>query len=165
MKQSAKDYLKLPYAREVIPDLETATFTGLIREFPGCVTQGDTPSETYVLLEEAATSWIEAALRLGQEIPQPTNEESHSGKVALRLPRSLHRKATQAAKRDGISLNQFIVTALAESVGESRARTETNRSIYRVLATSNAATSLTEARAFTITTDSTAANRLRSDVN
>ncbi len=164
MKQSAKEYLKLPYTREIIPDLETGTFTGLIREFPGCVTQGDTPSETYEFLEDAATSWIEAALRLGQTIPQPTDDGNYSGKVALRLPRSLHGKAAQAAKRDGVSLNQFIVTAIAESTGESRARTEAIRSIYSVLASSRAATSSTEAEIYTIQTGA-AANRLGSDVN
>jgi hypothetical protein len=35
----------------------------------------------------------------------------------LRLPRSLHRQATQLAELDGVSLNQFIVAALAEKVG------------------------------------------------
>jgi predicted RNase H-like HicB family nuclease len=164
VKQGVKDYLKLPYTREIIPDLETGTFTGLIREFPGCVTQGDTPSETYEFLEDVAASWIEAALRLGQSIPQPTDDGNYSGKVALRLPRSLHGKAAQAAKRDGVSLNQFIVTAIAESTGESRARTEATRSIYRVLVSSYAATSSTEAKVFTIQTDSDG-NRLRSDVN
>lgn len=165
VKQSVKDYLKLPYTREIIPDLETATFTGLIREFPGCVTQGDTPSETYELLEDAAAAWIEAALRLGQAIPQPTENEHYSGKFALRLPRSLHKKAAQAAKNDGVSLNQFIVTAIAESTGESRARNDATRSIYRAFASSHAATSSTGAEVFTIKTDSSIGNKLRSDVN
>jgi phosphopantothenate synthetase len=33
------------------------------------------------------------------------------------MPKSLHRQATIAAERDRTSLNQFIVTAIAEKVG------------------------------------------------
>lgn len=34
----------------------------------------------------------------------------------LRLPDSLHRLAKELAKEDGISMNQFVTTALAEKV-------------------------------------------------
>ena len=43
--------------------------------------------------------------------------------VALRLPDSLHEYAKQLAAQDDASLNQFIVTAVAEKV--SALRTET----------------------------------------
>jgi hypothetical protein len=33
------------------------------------------------------------------------------------MPKSLHQKATLYAERDGVSLNQFIVTGLAEQIG------------------------------------------------
>jgi len=36
--------------------------------------------------------------------------------VALRLPDSLHQYAKQLAARDDTSLNQFIVTAIAEKI-------------------------------------------------
>jgi len=36
--------------------------------------------------------------------------------VALRLPDSLHRYAKQLAAQDSASLNQFIVTAVAEKI-------------------------------------------------
>ena len=43
--------------------------------------------------------------------------------VALRLPDSLHQYAKQLAAQDDASLNQFIVTAVAEKI--SALRTET----------------------------------------
>lgn len=119
MKKTVQDYLKLPYTREILPDPESGSFTALIREFPGCITQGETVAQAYEYLEDAAFSWIEAALSLGQEIPPPSSDGEFSGKFALRLPRSLHRKASIAAKHDGVSLNQFILSAVAENVGES----------------------------------------------
>ena len=46
----------------------------------------------------------------------------YSGKFNTRVPKSLHRKLVEAAERDGVSLNQWINTALAEAVGEAAAR-------------------------------------------
>ncbi len=54
---------------------------------------------------------------MGHEIPAPGASENYSGRVVLRLPKSLHRRAAELAKHDGISLNQFLVAAVAEHVG------------------------------------------------
>jgi predicted RNase H-like HicB family nuclease len=115
--RTPEEYLKMPYARVLTPDHETGTYTAEILEFPGCIAQGDTPEEAYERLESAAAGWIEAALDMGQEIPEPSDPYSYSGRIALRLPRSLHRRAAQMAERDGTSLNQFLVSAIAERVG------------------------------------------------
>jgi predicted RNase H-like HicB family nuclease len=119
--KTSRDYLKMPYARVLTPDAETGTYTAEILEFPGCIAQGDTPEEAYEHLESAAAGWIEAALDMGQEIPEPSDPYSYSGRIALRLPRSLHRRAAQMAERDGTSLNQFLVSAIAERVGAGSA--------------------------------------------
>ena len=111
------NYLKKPYTRMVIPDEESGWYTAKILEFPGCISQGATVQEAYERLEEAATSWIQAALDAGQDIPQPLLLFGYGGKIALRLPKSLHKQAAIAAERDGASLNQFISTAVAEKVG------------------------------------------------
>jgi predicted RNase H-like HicB family nuclease len=115
--KAPKEYLREPYSRVLTPDEETGTYTAEIREFPGCVAQGDTPEEAFKNLEAAAGSWIEVALAMGQTIPEPAQEESYSGRIVLRLPKSLHRRAAQAAERDGTSLNQFLVAAVAEQLG------------------------------------------------
>jgi hypothetical protein len=36
--------------------------------------------------------------------------------MSLRLPESLHQRARELAKREGISINQLIATALAEKI-------------------------------------------------
>lgn len=110
-------YLKEPYSRVLIPDDESGTYTAVILEFPGCIAQGDTPQEAYEHLEDAAKDWIAAALDLRQEIPSPSQSLSFGGKILLRLPKSLHRRLTLTAETEGVSLNQFIVSALAEKVG------------------------------------------------
>ena len=42
-------------------------------------------------------------------------------RVSLNLPASLKAAAERYARRDGVSLNQFIATALAEKIGAQRA--------------------------------------------
>ncbi len=113
--------LEAPYARVVIPDVETGTFAARVLEFPGCVAQGDSAAEAYENLEGAAKDWLIAALDLGQTIPEPAENQAYRGRFLLRLPRSLHRQAAEAAARDDTSLNQFIVAALAGKIGATSA--------------------------------------------
>ena len=40
--------------------------------------------------------------------------QEYSGKISLRVPKSLHRDLAQGAKNEGISLNQFILYKLAK---------------------------------------------------
>ena len=114
------EILKRPYARVLTPDPD-GRVTAEIMEFPGCVAFGDTSADALARLEEVAVDWINAALEQGQDIPEPLNSIDYSGKLVLRMTRSLHQRAALYADREGVSLNQFIVTCLAEAVGE-RAR-------------------------------------------
>lgn len=45
-------------------------------------------------------------------------EKAYSGKVNLRMPKSLHRDLARRAGEEGVSLNQFMVVVLARAVGE-----------------------------------------------
>lgn len=46
-------------------------------------------------------------------------EKAYSGKVNLRMPKSLHRDLARRAEEEGVSLNQFMVVALARAVESS----------------------------------------------
>jgi HicB-like protein involved in pilus formation len=45
-----------------------------------------------------------------------TPEPSHSGRLLLRMPKALHADLAARSDADGVSLNQFIVSALTEAV-------------------------------------------------
>ena len=117
---TAQEYLRKPYSRILIPN-EEGGYSAELLEFPGCVAQGETTDEAYKNLEDAAESWIEACQETNQEIPEPFINQGFGGKIALRLPRSLHRQAARLAERDGVSLNQYLVAAVAGKVGEDDA--------------------------------------------
>ena len=117
-RSTAESYLELPYARELIPDKESGQFSARIVEFPGCFAIGETAAEAYQELEAAARSWLESCFDQGLAIPEPLAlQEPASGAVSLRMPRSLHRRAAELAKLDNVSLNQFLVAAIATRVG------------------------------------------------
>ena len=114
--RSAQDYLKKPYARILVP-AEDGTYAAELLEFPGCFAQGDTPQQAIENLDAAAVAWIEAAIGQSQEIPEPLATYGCSGKISLRIPRSIHKKALRLAQKDDISLNQFFASAIATRVG------------------------------------------------
>jgi len=105
-------YLSQPYSRVLIPD-ETGGYFGEILEFPGCFTQGATPQEALRNLDEAMTGWIETALDNGQQIPPPLETAGYSGRILLRLPKSIHKAAARRAEMEGVSLNHYLVTSIA----------------------------------------------------
>jgi predicted RNase H-like HicB family nuclease len=111
------EYLRRPYGRVVVPEMD-GTFHAEIVEFPGCIATGDTAAEALANLESVAESWLEATIAKGLHVPEPIENAGYSGKLVVRLAKTLHKKAAHAASRDGVSLNQFIVTCLAEAVGE-----------------------------------------------
>ncbi|MFW6174339.1 MAG: type II toxin-antitoxin system HicA family toxin [Chloroflexota bacterium] len=120
-RKPLEHYLGLAYPFNVYADPEG----GYVAEFPdlpGCVTQADTLQELIEMAEDARVGWIETVYEDGQDIPEPSYPEEYSGKLNLRLPRSLHRQLAESAERDGVSLNQHIVHLLSR--GDAQARIE-----------------------------------------
>ena len=113
----AEDYLREPYARVLIPDAESGGFTAKILEFPGCITEGDTPEEALKCLEDAAAGWIEACLGMGQEIPAALASMPYRGTILLHLPRTLHQRVVEVATTEGVSMNQYLLAVISAAVG------------------------------------------------
>jgi len=98
-----------------------------IEDLPGCYAQGETVEEAKEMIEIARRMWLESAYEDGLDIPLPRDSEQYSGKFLIRTPKSLHRKLDQMAKREGVSLNQFLVFTLSYSVGMKEARKSRTR--------------------------------------
>jgi antitoxin HicB len=117
-EQSVDYYAGLPYHVTVVRDAEDKAkpWTASVEELPGCTSRGRTPEEALNGARTAMTSWLELALEEGREIPEPKSATSHSGRLLLRMPRTLHAELTRASEREGVSLNQFITDVLAAAV-------------------------------------------------
>jgi hypothetical protein len=59
--------------------------------------------------EEMATREVEE--------PPPQQQSTHSGRLLVRMPQSLHAELARVAEHEGVSLNTLITGALASSVG------------------------------------------------
>ena len=120
-ERQARQLAKLPY-RKVIRGDEDDGFLGEVPELPGCLTAGTSEAEALENLQEAMLAWLEAALLAGRRIPMPKTgwENSHSGRLLLRMPRTLHHRLAERAEEEGVSLNQLVVAVLAEGLGSPR---------------------------------------------
>ena len=113
-------YLQLSYRSSVYQDTE-GDFVVEVDDLPGCVTHGRTPDEAFHNLEEAKRAWMESRLAAGLEVPEPRRTEQYSGKILLRMPRSLHRRLAEQSVWEGVSLNQYVVSLLSDaSAGKYR---------------------------------------------
>ncbi|MBI4285763.1 MAG: type II toxin-antitoxin system HicB family antitoxin [Chloroflexi bacterium] len=123
-RRSLVYYLSLEYPVTIHRDADG----GGVAEFedlPGCLTQADTVAELLEMAEDAKRSWLTTAYETGLEIPLPRELDEYKGKILVRVTRSLHRELAAAAKRQGVSLNQYIANLLsagvhAEIIGHSR---------------------------------------------
>ncbi|MGD0798807.1 MAG: toxin-antitoxin system HicB family antitoxin [Acidobacteriaceae bacterium] len=94
-----------------------------IAELDGCVAHGRDAAEALAELASMKRLWIESCLADGKPVPLPAEEDDAlpSGKWLQRVPRTLHRKLADLAQREGVSLNQYVVSVLAEAVGAQAA--------------------------------------------
>ena len=120
-RKSLEDYLALEYPFQVIAD-PGGGYVATFPDLPGCMTQGDTLAELATMAEDARRIWITTAFEQRMDIPLPSYPETYSGKFNVRIPRALHRSLAEAAERDGISLNQYVLALLAR--GDAQARVE-----------------------------------------
>lgn len=124
MNTPTHDYLDLPYHIEIVrsesPEDDDGGWVAEVRELKGCIAQGRTPDELMANIRGAMGAWIDDALSVGDRIPQPRPEVTQSGKLLVRMPRSLHSTLAATAEREGVSLNQLVVSLLSGAISEAR---------------------------------------------
>ena len=119
--KSLEYYLGLEYSIEIIADPDGG-YVALFPDLPGCGTQGETLEETIAMAKEARELWLECEYDADpSRIPLPSYPPDYRGKFNVRIPRSLHHLLVDAAERDGVSLNQYVVMLLTRGEAEDRA--------------------------------------------
>lgn len=94
---------------------------GYLAEVPdlqGCVADGETVEEALYAIEDAIQAWIKTAEEFGDIIPKPSVSSNYSGQWRMRVPKHLHAALALQAKEEGVSLNMFAATLLAEGIGK-----------------------------------------------
>jgi antitoxin HicB len=117
-------YADLSYTVIVEPwdDGDGIYWVARIMELPHCLIHADTPEEAVKEIQEVKLDWIKSNLDRGLLIPEPRPRE-YSGQIRLRISPSLHKMLAMRAETEGMSLNQYMATSLAISVGAPTSKT------------------------------------------
>ncbi|MDO8636591.1 MAG: toxin-antitoxin system HicB family antitoxin [Dehalococcoidia bacterium] len=118
IQKNLEYYAKLAYTiiLEQWDDGKGPYWVARIAELPHCLIHGGTPEEALREIEEVKRDWIKSNLERGLKVPEP-NPRKYSGQIRLRISPSLHKLLSFRAEIEGISLNQYMATTLATSVG------------------------------------------------
>jgi predicted RNase H-like HicB family nuclease len=106
------------YPSQVFWDERDEGFVAIASDLPGCSAFGKTKAKALKELDFAIEAWIATAVDAGEPVPEPSKlpvPNSFSGKVLLRLPKSLHENLAKRAESENVSLNQWMVTLLASN--------------------------------------------------
>lgn len=85
-----------------------------VRELPDVAEFADSRDEAISLALDTIESLKESADEDGRSFPEPIDDdEEFSGRVTLRLSKSMHRSVAQRAELEGVSLNSYVVECIA----------------------------------------------------
>ena len=99
---------------------EDGEYVATCPAFPGLSALGKTEAEALLEGKVALELFIESYLADSIPLPLPEVVHEYSGQFRVRLPKSLHRQASELANSEGVSLNQFIANAVAIQVGATQ---------------------------------------------
>jgi len=111
-------YEGLPYniILECWDDGDGPYYVARVAELPHCLIHDDSQEGAIKEIQEVKREWIKSCLDRGIKVPEPVWHK-HSGQISLRIPPSLHKIMADRAVIEGVSLNQYMTTALANAVG------------------------------------------------
>jgi antitoxin HicB len=120
-EDDVRHYLGLPYRIAVTRDEadEETPWRAVVEELPGCEVRGSTPADATARIPAALADWVATAQADGREIPEPRDARNYSGRLLLRMSRSLHSELALAAERDQVSLNAYINYLLVGALHQS----------------------------------------------
>jgi len=106
-------------------------YVSRVKEFPGLSEFCETAEEARSLTIDALTGLKKMSDSKGTSFPEPAHiEEDFSGRITLRLPKTLHRKLSESAEDEGISLNQYIVSLISSQSGKNEVENQIRELVF-----------------------------------
>ena len=95
-------------------------FEARVKELPDLTDYADSYEEAYELAIDSIETTMEIFAEKNRPMPMPiVPVDNFSGRVTLRLPKSLHRVLANTSKDEGVSLNQYLCNVLSYFSGFS----------------------------------------------
>lgn len=96
------------------------SYFAYVQELPDISSYADGYQDVYENCIESLEVLHADAIDKGKDFPMPYRPPApagHSGRVTLRMSRSMHADIARCADEDGVSLNQWIIEAIAQRRG------------------------------------------------
>lgn len=113
-----------PDAYTIIVRLENhdgeSYYVGRVLEFPNISAFEDSAQEARNMVIDALETLKTIADEDGISFPAPypVYDDEYSGRISLRLPKSLHAKVAKQAEKECVSINTLLVSAISSYTGE-----------------------------------------------
>jgi predicted HicB family RNase H-like nuclease len=109
-----------------------SVFEATIREFPDVKEYGDSYEEAYELALDSIRALNAAAQEEGWFFPAPAApDQTFSGRITLRMPKFLHRIVALRADEEGVSLNAYLCTVIANAGTPAKAHGHGQATVIR----------------------------------
>jgi antitoxin HicB len=119
MKQNLDAY---PFTIRPLDKEDGGGFLIEFPDLPGVISDGETPHEAIENGRDALRSALVTLKEFGDAIPEPGAFGSASGQWRQRVPKSLHARLVERARREGVSLNTLVTAMIAEGLGQRQRR-------------------------------------------
>ncbi|MGZ8220943.1 MAG: toxin-antitoxin system HicB family antitoxin [Methylobacter sp.] len=104
-----------------------------VAELPDVAEYADSFEQAYALAIDTLETTAEIFAKQGKPMPEPIiPADDFSGRLTLRLSKSLHRALAKAAKNEGVSLNQHLTNVLNYYAGYAQAFETENKTLELV---------------------------------
>ncbi len=119
LESKVEYYDSLPYTFVIERRDDQGTYyVARVIELPDLFMVGDTSAEAIAELESVKKEWIKTYLELGNKMPEPLKLRNYKGQYPLRMQPSLHEALALRAELEGVSINQYIISALSRTIGQ-----------------------------------------------
>ncbi len=97
-------------------------------DLPGCTAVGESEAEALLEAKTACELWLDEYYEEHQSYPTPKETcTSFSGRLVLRLPKTLHKEIAIQAEEEGVSLNTLIISLISQNYGKLVSQQNDNR--------------------------------------
>ncbi len=114
--KNIKEYKQLNYRMDFAYEPEDSVYIVKFPELPGCMAHGETPQKALKNAIAVKDEWLEIAVESNWDIPEPEKPSQASGRLTFRPPKYLHERIMDSAKQEGVSINQFLISLIAEGI-------------------------------------------------
>ncbi len=92
-------------------------WTAAYPSIPGCIGGGDTVEEAISEAKENLEIYLDYLQEEHKKIPDDDYKNEYSGKIALRISKSTHKRLAEISDNEGISINSLINNAIENYIG------------------------------------------------